>query len=74
MRKLIIVLIVIVFGAIGTYMWTQTEKGTAYAATGFLKGEKTDGMYKTCYYDCLGGEVAITISAAKLCPLSISCP
>ena len=73
MRKLFIVLIVIIFGAIGTYIWTQTENGTAYAGTGFLKGEKISGMNKICYYDCLGGEVAITIKSTELCPLTIDC-
>ncbi len=74
MRKLFIVLIVIIFGAIGTYIWTQTENGTAYAATGFLKREKISGMYKICYYDCLGSEVAITIKSTELCPSIIDCP
>ena len=77
MRKLFIVSLVIIFGFVGTYVyiWTQTKNGTAYAAgTGFLKGEETSGMYKICYYDCLGSEVAITIGAVELCPLSIECP
>ncbi len=74
MRKLFIVLIVIIFGAIGTYIWTQTENGTAYAATGFLKGEKISGMNKICYYDCLGGEAAITIKSTELCPSTTDCP
>ena len=39
--------------------------------TCFSKGEKTDGMNKTCFYSCPSGEAAITISAASLCPLSI---
>ena len=43
----------------------------AYAGTAFLKGEKTSGMNKICFYDHLGSEVAITISATSLCPLTI---
>ena len=39
--------------------------------TCFLKGEKTDGMNKTCFYSCLSGEAAITISSTSLCPLNI---
>lgn len=41
------------------------------AATCFHKGEQTSGMNKICYYDCLGGTVAITISSISLCPLTI---
>lgn len=37
-----------------------------------LKGENTDGMYKTCYYRCNGGEKAITIKSTSLCPLTIN--
>ena len=40
-------------------------------ATCFFKGERTSGMNKICYYDCLGSEAAITISSVSLCPLSI---
>jgi hypothetical protein len=43
----------------------------AYSETCFSKGEKTDGMNKTCFYSCPSGEAAITISSVKLCPLSI---
>ena len=39
--------------------------------TCFLKGEKTDGMNKTCFYNCLSGEAAITIKSTSLCPLNI---
>jgi hypothetical protein len=43
-----------------------------YAAlTCFKTGEKLSGMNKICFYNCLGSEAAITISAVKLCPLSI---
>ena len=44
----------------------------AVADSCFLKGEKTDGMYKTCFYRCTGGEKAITIKSTELCPLSIN--
>lgn len=37
----------------------------------FSTGERSDGMYKICYYDCLGDTVAITIGRVELCPLSI---
>ncbi len=38
----------------------------------FLSGERTSGMNKICYYDCVSGTKAITVSAASLCPLSIA--
>jgi len=41
------------------------------AVTCFKTGERTSGMNKICFYDCLGSEVAITISNIALCPLSI---
>lgn len=39
--------------------------------TGFLKGEKTTGMTKQCYYDALGSEYTKTYSSVTLCPLTI---
>jgi hypothetical protein len=43
-----------------------------FADACLLKGEKTDGMYKTCYYRCAGGEKVISIKSTELCPLSIN--
>lgn len=43
----------------------------AFAGTAFLKGEKTSGFNKICFYDNLGSEVAITIKSTDLCPLTI---
>ena len=43
----------------------------ANAATAFYTGERVSGMYKICYYDHLGDEVAITIDSVDLCPLTI---
>ncbi len=63
MKKLIIVLIIVIFSAIGT----------AYASMGFLIGQKDSGLYTICYYSCVSGTVAITIKAGKLCPISIEC-
>lgn len=37
-----------------------------------LQGERVSGMNKICYYDCLGSEVAITVKATDLCPLTIN--
>ena len=42
------------------------------AAVCFKTGERTSGMNKICYYDCMGSEAAITIGAVELCPLSIN--
>ncbi len=44
---------------------------SADAATGFLKGEETVGMTKTCYYDVLGSTYTKTVSSVSLCPLSV---
>jgi ABC-type spermidine/putrescine transport system permease subunit II len=43
----------------------------AQAGTAFYKREYISGMNKICIYDHLGSEVAITIRATSLCPLSI---
>lgn len=47
------------------------EKNPQVAVTCFKTGERSSGMNKICYYDCLGSAAAITISAVELCPLSI---
>jgi hypothetical protein len=44
---------------------------SAVAGTAFFKHERTSGMNKICFYDHLGSEVAITIKAIELCPLTI---
>lgn len=38
----------------------------------FLTGEQISGMNKICFYNCVSGTKAITISAVSLCPLSLS--
>lgn len=37
-------------------------------------GERTSGMNKICYYDCLGSTRTVTQSAVSLCALSINAP
>ena len=37
-------------------------------------GERTSGMNKICYYNCLGSTRAVTQSAVSLCALSINAP
>jgi len=44
----------------------------AEAATGFLKGETTEGFNKVCYYDVLGDTHTKNVSSVSICPLSIS--
>ncbi len=44
---------------------------TQVAATCFKTGERSAGMNKICYYDCLGSPAAITIKSYQLCPLTI---
>lgn len=41
------------------------------SATCFFTHERSSGMNKICYYDCLGSPAAITVSAVQLCPLNI---
>lgn len=41
------------------------------SAACFYSHERTSGMNKICYYDCVDGQRAITISAVELCPLSL---
>ena len=38
----------------------------------FNTGEQTSGSYKICFYDCLHGNVAITIPWLQFCPLTIN--
>lgn len=45
---------------------------TQVAVICFKSGERSAGMNKICYYDCLGSDVAITIGAVELCPLTIN--
>jgi hypothetical protein len=49
----------------------KAEAALHQNTTCFFKREAVSGMNKICYYDCLGSEAAITISAVALCPLSI---
>lgn len=55
MKKLLILLLLI--------------PAVANAATGYLTGQSVDGMYRVCYYDVMGSQVAITIRMSELCPL-----
>jgi len=48
------------------------QKPMQLAVTCFGSGERTSGMNKICYYDCLGSTAAITISSVELCPLTIN--
>lgn len=50
-----------------TVVWSLN----AYAGDAFYTGESTSGMYKTCYYNYLGSQVAISVAATSLCPLTI---
>lgn len=37
----------------------------------FYTGESVDGLNKVCYYDSPKGQVAITIPAHRMCPMTI---
>lgn len=56
---------------ISSFIILTTFASLAFAGTAFLKGEKVSGLNKICIYDHLGSEVAITIKATELCPLTI---
>jgi hypothetical protein len=43
----------------------------AFAGTAYLKGEKTTGMTKQCFYDYMGSQYTITIKNYELCPYTI---
>lgn len=43
----------------------------AQAGTAFLQSQYVSGMNRICIYDHLGSQVAITVGAAEMCPLSI---
>ena len=42
-----------------------------HCATCFFQYEEPAGMNKICYYSCITGRAAITISSVQLCPLTI---
>ena len=67
MKKLIVISILVITG-----IWYQSQKVDAAGVVCFKKGEKTDGMNKICYYNCMGSEAAITIDATEICPITIN--
>jgi hypothetical protein len=62
-------LFIALFVAAG-FLAVVTYTSSAIAATGFLKGERADGMSKVCYYDVLGERYELNLRAVDLCPLS----
>lgn len=42
----------------------------SFAATGFLKGETSEGLTKVCFYDVLGETHTLNLPSTRLCPLS----
>ena len=59
-KKIVLALIIMVFCS------------PAFSATGFLKGERTSGMNKICYYNGPSGDFTKTISSVSICPQSAS--
>ena len=41
---------------------------SAFSATGFLKGERTSGLNKICYYNGPSGDFSKTVSSYNVCP------
>ena len=50
---------------------TETVPAFEALETCFLTGERVSGMNKICYYECVAGDIAITVSHVALCPLSL---
>ena len=50
---------------------TALAESPSPVVTCFSSGERESGMYKICYYECLGDTVAITVKSYELCPLVI---
>jgi len=71
MRYLTLLLSFVVGWMVMPVLADVAPEPTPQAVTCFKSGERTDGMYKICYYDCLGSTVAITVKSHQLCPLSI---
>jgi hypothetical protein len=63
----------LVFGLSG-FSSEPTAPPAAVQTVCMAAGERTSGMNKICYYDCLGSTRAVTQSAVSLCPLSINAP
>jgi len=42
----------------------------AFAALGFLKGERISGMNKICYYNVLGSTYTLNVGLSDMCPVS----
>ena len=74
MRKLFIIVAVIIIGSIGTYVWTQTENGKAYAISGYLVKQEVEGNYRNCIYRCNADFIVVTVRKTQLCQLWIECP
>ena len=60
LNKIVLALMIMVFS------------NSSFSATGFLKGERTSGMNKICYYNGPSGDFTKTISSVSLCPQSAS--
>jgi len=79
MRTIVLTFTVFAVIAISMLMLNQyVGRGTADASEQatqevcFFSHEQTSGMNKICYYDCMSGTAAITVSSISLCPLSIT--
>ena len=71
-KKIVVGILILVLGGVGLVLWNYEDPKNAHAGNCFLTGESTSGMNKICYYDCAGGEVAITIRSHQYCPYSIN--
>jgi hypothetical protein len=49
---------------------SSSQPKRSLSNTGFLSGERTSGLNKTCFYDSPRGTFTKTVGGAQLCPLS----
>jgi hypothetical protein len=66
-----LLLLAVFLAATATQTPTPTPKPKKPTETCFYRSEEVDGRNKICYYDCVSGKAAITISSVSLCALSI---
>lgn len=63
------------FGRLAPMALSFAEPGPSASQTMCMAaGERTSGLNKICYYDCLGSTRTVTQSAVSLCALSINAP
>lgn len=47
-----------------------SQENKSNSTSGFLSGEKTNGLNKTCFYDSARGSFTKNVRPAQICPIS----